>query len=168
MSLVTPEIGLLFWMVVIFGIVFFLLAKFGFPVITRMVDERSAKIARSLKDADEIQARMEAWKVEQAKMLEQTRREQSAMLKEAAQTKARIVEDARTEARAQADKIISEAKVQIAAEKESALREVRREVAVLSVQVAEKILRHQLEDSGNQRMFIDSLVDEADKTSLKG
>ena len=168
MSLVTPEIGLLFWMVVIFGIVFFLLAKFGFPVITRMVDERSAKIAQSLKDADEIQARMEAWKVEQAKMLEQTRREQSAMLKEAAQTKARIVEDARTEARAQADKIISEAKVQIAAEKESALREVRREVAVLSVQVAEKILRHQLEDSGNQRMFIDSLVDEADKTSLKG
>jgi len=168
MSLVTPEIGLLFWMVVIFGIVFFLLAKFGFPVITRMVDERSAKIAQSLKDADEIQARMEAWKVEQAQMLEQTRREQSAMLKEAAQTKARIVEDARTEARAQAEKIISEAKVQIAAEKESALREVRREVAVLSVQVAEKILRHSLEDSANQRMFIDSLVDEADKTSLKG
>jgi len=168
MSLVTPEIGLLFWMVVIFGIVFFLLAKFGFPVITRMVDERSAKIAQSLKDADEIQARMEAWKVEQAQMLEQTRREQSAMLKEAAQTKARIVEDARTEARAQAEKIISEAKVQIAAEKESALREVRREVAVLSVQVAEKILRHSLEDSANRRMFIDSLVDEADKTSLKG
>ena len=168
MNLVTPEFGLLFWMVVIFGIVFFLLAKFGFPIITSSVEERSAKIEQSLKDADEIQARMEAWKVEQAQMLEQARKEQSAILREATETKARIVADAKAQAREEAEKMIANAKIQIAAEKESALREVRQEVAVLSVQVAEKILRHELSDTGSQRMFIDSLVDEADKAKLQG
>jgi len=167
MSLVTPEFGLLFWMVVIFGLVFFLLAKFGFPIITDSVDKRSAKIAQSLKDADEIAARMEAWKVEQAQLLEKTRREQSAILKEATETKARIVADAKTQARAEADKILAEAKLQIEAEKESALRDVRREVALLGVQVAEKVLRHELSDEGSQRAFLDQLVDEATETPLR-
>ena len=166
MSLVTPDFGLLFWMVVIFGLVFFLLAKFGFPVITDMVDKRSAKIAQSLKDADEIEARMASWKVEQAQMLEATRKEQSLMLREATETKARIVADARAQAQAQADKILSDAKAQIEAEKESALRDVRKEIALLSVQVAEKVLRHELSDEGNQRAFLDSLVDEANGVPL--
>lgn len=166
MNLVTPDTGLLFWMVVIFGVVFFLLAKFGFPVITDMVEKRSAKIAQSLKDADEIQARMASWKVEQAQMLEATRKEQSQMLREATETKARIVADAKAQAQAEADKILAEAKLQIAAEKESALRDVRKEVALLSVQVAEKVLRHELSDEGNQRAFIDQLVDEASKAQM--
>ena len=167
MSLVTPEFGLLCWMVVIFGLVFFLLAKFGFPIITDSVDKRSAKIAQSLKDADEIAARMEAWKAEQAQLLEKTRREQSAILKEATETKARIVADAKAQARAEADKILAEAKIQIAAEKESALRDVRREVALLGVQVAEKVLRHELSDESSQRAFLDQLVDEATETPIR-
>ena len=148
-------------MVVIFGIVFFLLAKFGFPVITGMVDKRNAKIEQSLKDADEIAARMDAWKTEQAQLMDQTRREQAAILKEAAETKARIVADARAEAKAQAEKLVAEAKAQIAAEKESALRDVRKEVALLSVQVAEKVLRKELQGEGDQRAYLDRLVDEA-------
>lgn len=167
MNLVTPEFGLLFWMVVIFGIVFFLLAKFGFPVITDMVDERSAKIAQSLKDADEIQARMEQWKSEHAKMLEDVRKEQSAILREATETRARIISEAKEAAKAEADKMIADAKVQIAAEKESALRDVRKEVALLGVQVAEKVLRHELQDDGNQQVLLDQLVKEASEASLR-
>lgn len=167
MSLVTPDFGLLFWMVVIFGIVFFLLAKFGFPVITNMVDERSAKIAQSLKDADEIEARMAAWKVEQAQLLEEARREQAAILKNATETKAQIVADAKAQAKAEADKILSEAKTQIAAEKESALRDVRKEIALLGVQVAEKVLRNELSDESSQSAFIDKLVDEANEAQLR-
>ncbi len=167
MNLVTPEFGLLFWMVVIFGIVFFLLAKFGFPVITDMVDERSAKIAQSLKDADEIQARMEQWKSEHAKMLEDVRKEQSAILREATETRARIISEAKEAAKAEADKMIADAKVQIAAEKESALRDVRKEVALLGVQVAEKVLRHELQDDGNQQALLDQLVKEASEASLR-
>ncbi|MBR3406373.1 MAG: F0F1 ATP synthase subunit B [Bacteroidales bacterium] len=167
MNLVTPDFGLLFWMVVIFGLVFFLLAKFGFPIITDMVDKRNAKIAQSLKDADEIEARMASWKQEQAQMMEDVRREQSAILREATETKAKIVADAKAQAKAEADKILAEAKQQIAAEKESALRDVRKEVALLSVQVAEKVLRQELKDEGSQRAFIDKLVDEASEAKLR-
>ena len=166
MNLVTPDFGLLFWMVVIFGIVFFLLAKFGFPVITGMVEERSAKIAQSLKDADEIQARMEQWTKEHAQMLEDVRKEQSAILREATETKAKIIADAKEAAKAEADRLLADAKVQIAAEKESALRDVRKEVALLSVQVAEKVLRHELQEEGNDQAFIDQLVDEASQVQL--
>lgn len=167
MNLVTPDFGLLFWMVVIFGLVFFLLAKFGFPIITDMVDKRNAKIAQSLKDADEIEARMASWKQEQAQMMEDVRRKQSAILREATETKAKIVADAKAQAKAEADKILAEAKQQIAAEKESALRDVRKEVALLSVQVAEKVLRQELKDEGSQRAFIDKLVDEASEAKLR-
>ena len=167
MNLVTPEFGLLFWMVVIFGIVFFLLAKFGFPVITGMVDERSAKIAQSLRDAEEIQARMEQWNKDHAQMLEDVRKEQSAILREAVDTKSRIIADAREAAKAEADKIMADARLQIAAEKESALRDVRKEVALLSVQVAEKVLRHELQEEGNDRAFIDQLVDEATQAEIR-
>ena len=167
MSLVTPDFGLLFWMVVIFGLVFFLLAKFGFPIITDMVDKRSAKIAQSLKDADEIQARMEQWTREHAQMMEDVRKQQSAILREATETKARIVADAKAQAKEEAEKIMTEAKLQIAAEKESALRDVRKEIALLSVEVAEKVLRHELSDEGNQRALLDKLVDEASQAELR-
>ncbi len=167
MNLVTPDFGLLFWMVVIFGLVFFLLAKFGFPIITDMVDKRNAKIAQSLKDADEIEARMATWKVEQAKMVEETRKQQALILKEATETKAQIVADAKAQAKAEADKLLAEAKTQIAAEKESALRDVRKEIALLSVQVAEKVLRNELSEEGSQRALIDKLVDEASEAQIR-
>ena len=168
MNLITPDFGLLFWMVIIFGLVFFLLAKFGFPAITHMVDWRNAKITQSLKEADEIQARMAAWKEEQARMMEDACKEQSAILKEAADTRAKIIADAKAEARAEADKIIADARVQIAAEKESALSDVRREVALLSLQVTEKVLRLELSDDSNQKALVSHLVDEVvDSTQLQ-
>ena len=167
MSLITPDFGLLFWMTLIFGIVFFILAKFGFPVLTDMVRKRQERIEKSIQDAREIETRMLTWKEEQAQLLEKTRRDQSAILKEATETKARIVADAKAQARAEADKILAEAKLQIAAEKESALRDVRKEIALLSVQVAEKVLRNELSDEGSQRAFIDKLVDEAGEAQLR-
>ena len=167
MNLVTPDFGLLFWMVVIFGIVFFLLAKFGFPIITGMVEERSAKIAQALKDADEMEARVAAWETDRARMMDETRREQASILREAAETKARIVADAKSQAKEEADKILAQAKTEIAAEKESALREARKEIALLSVQVAEKILRGELSDKGSERALIDRLVDEAEQDKLR-
>ena len=167
MNLVTPDTGLLFWMVVIFGIVFFLLAKFGFPIITDGLRKRNARIQKSLDDAQEIEIRMAEWKKEQAEMMEQTRKEQAAILREAAAAKAQIVADAKAQAREEANKLIADAKLQIAAEKESAMQDVRKEVALLGVQVAEKILRHELEDSGSQRAFLDNLVDEASQAQMK-
>ncbi len=167
MNLVTPDFGLLFWMVVIFGLVFFLLAKFGFPIITDMVDKRSAKIAKSLKDADELEARMAAWKAEHEKLMAEARRERSLLLKEAADNREHIIAEAKARAQSEADKILADARHAIALEKEAAIRDVRKEVALLSVQVAEKVLRHELSDTGSQRAFIDSLVDEAGQAELR-
>ena len=166
MSLITPEFGLLFWMVLIFGIVFFLLWKFGFPIITRMVEDRNRTIEKSLRDAQEIEVRMRQWKDDEARMMDETRREQARLLREATETRNKILSEAKAEARAEAEKILSEAKVQIAAEKESALRDARKEIALLSVQVAEKVLRRELSDDGERRIFIDTLVDEASQTDL--
>ncbi|MBQ2171898.1 MAG: F0F1 ATP synthase subunit B [Bacteroidales bacterium] len=167
MSLITPDFGLLFWMTLIFGIVFFILAKFGFPVLTDMVRKRQERIEKSLEDAREIEARMATWKVEQAKMVEETRKQQALILKEATETKAQIVADAKAQAKAEADKLLAEAKTQIAAEKESALRDVRKEIALLSVQVAEKVLRNELSEEGSQRALIDKLVDEASEAQIR-
>jgi len=93
-------------------------------------------------------------------MLDEARKEQSAILKEASETKARILAEAKEQARAEADKILADARTQIAAEKESALRDVRKEVALLSVSIAEKILRKDLSVDEAQQEFIDKMVDE--------
>ena len=114
MSLITPDFGLLFWMVVIFGIVFFLLAKFGFPVITNAVQKRSDHIADSLKAADEAQARLAGMAEEHARMIEETRLEQSRILKEASESREKIIAQAREEAAAEASKLLEHAKVEIA------------------------------------------------------
>ena len=163
MNLVTPDTGLLFWMVVIFGIVFFLLAKFGFPIITDGLRKRNARIQKSLDDAQEIETRMAAWKKEHAEMMEQTRKEQAAILREAANAKAQIVADAKAQAQEEADKIISKARTEIAAEKAAALTDVRREVAVLGVQIAEKILRKELSDDDKRADFLNSMVEEVSR-----
>ena len=163
MSLITPDFGLLFWMVIIFGIVFFLLAKFGFPIISKGVESRSAKIEKSLKDADEIEARMAAWKADEARMMEEVRKQQAAILREASQTRDRIIADAKEEAHHQAGQILESARLEIAAEKESALRDIRKEVALISVSVAEKVLRKELSDEKAGAAYLDAIVDEASR-----
>ena len=160
MSLITPEFGLLFWMTVIFAIVFFLLAKFGFPVITDMVRKRQERIDRSLKDAREIEARMAGMLAEHAQMLEDARKEQAQILREAADTRSKLIADAKEQAREEAAKILADARTEIEAEKEAALRDVRKEVAVLSVSIAEKILRKELSEDKEQREYIDRMVEE--------
>ena len=160
MNLVTPDTGLLFWMVVIFGLVFFLLWKFGFPIITSMVEKRNTTIEKSLRDAHEIEARMGQMVEEHARMLEEARKEQAQILREATDTRNKIIADAKDEAREEAGKILAEARTEIEAEKEAALRDVRKEVAVLSVSIAEKILRKELADEGQQREYIDRMVEE--------
>jgi F-type H+-transporting ATPase subunit b len=160
MNLITPDAGLLFWMVVIFGLLFFLLWKFGFPIITSMVEKRNSTIEKSLKDAHEIEARMGQMVEEHARMLEEARKEQAQILRDATDTRNKILAQAKDDAREEAAKILAEARTEIEAEKEAALRDVRKEVAVLSVSIAEKILRKELADDGAQREYIDRMVEE--------
>lgn len=160
MSLITPDFGLLVWMTLIFGIVFFVLAKWGFPMITGSVEKRAARINDSIKAAKEAEEKLRNLAEEQSRMIEETRQEQSRILKEAAASRDNIVEQAKVQAREEASRILDQARTQIAAEKESALRDVRKEVALLSVSVAEKVLKTSLSDGSEQSALVDRLVDE--------
>lgn len=167
MSLITPDGGLLFWMFVIFAIVFFILAKYGFPVITSMVEKREAHINDSLKLAKEAEAKMQDMVKEHARMIQQTREEQAKILKDASTAGENLVEQAKAQAQDEASKIIAEARVQIAAEKESAVRDIRRQVALLSVSVAEKVIRKDLSKDIAGTEFVNKMVDEMSGTSIK-
>ena len=160
MSLVTPDFGLLFWMVLIFGIVFFLLAKFGFPMITGMVDRRSERINESISKAKQAEESLARLSEEQTKMIQEARAEQARILKEASEARDQMIAKAREDAQAQADDIISHARVQMEQEKEIALRDIRRQVSILSVEVAEKVVRKKLSTDAEQMALLDRVVDE--------
>ncbi len=160
MSLITPDFGLIVWMTLIFGIVFFILAKFGFPVITSSVEKRAERIEKSLNDAREAEMLIKNLSEEQDRLIEKARKERSDMLKAASETRAQLIEEARSDAKAEADRLIAHARTEIAAEKEAAMHEVRDEVARLSVQIAEKIVRKELEGDSAQKLYIDTLLKE--------
>ena len=113
MSLITPDFGLLVWMTLIFGIVFFVLAKWGFPMITGSVEKRAQRIGDSIKAAKEAEEKLRNLAEEQSRMIEETRQEQSRILKEAAASRDNIVEQAKVQAREEASRILDQARTQI-------------------------------------------------------
>lgn len=167
MSLITPDFGLLFWMTLIFAVVFFILAKFGFPVITGMVEKRSDRIDESLRKAEEADKAIAELTARGEKIISDAQAEQARILREASATSDSIVAKARDEAREEAAKILQQARTDIAAEKESALRDIRRVVANISVEVAEKVLRTDLGEDKKQDAYLDRLIDEVQRTQDK-
>lgn len=167
MGLLTPDPGLLFWMIIVFGVVFFILTKYGFPVIIKMVEDRKAYIDNSLKAAREANEQLANVKAEGEKILAQAHEEQARILAEAAATRDRIIKDAQNRAISEGDRLMIEIKKQIETEKESAIRDIRRQVAVLSVGIAEKIMRNKLADAKEQEELIDRMLDEMIESSKK-
>ena len=160
MDLLIPSTGLLFWMCITFFIVYALLRKFGFPAIVGMVNERKQFIDDSLRKAQEANEKLANIQTEGESILRDARDKQSQMLKEATATRDAIIEKAQTQAKGEAARLIADAKAQIEAEKASAIREIRAEMAQLSVQVAEKVVRKNLADDASQMELIDKLLDE--------
>ena len=164
MSLITPDFGLIFWMTLIFAIVFFIVAKFGFPVITGMAGKRADKIAEGLRKAEEARVQYEELSTRCELMLKETREKQAAMLKEASAQSEQIVAKAKLQAQDEAAKLLENARVQIRAEKESAMREMRRELAGISVGIAEKVVRRELSSDQAHTAYLNTLLDEVRKT----
>lgn len=159
--LLLPESGLLFWMLLTFGIVFFVLAKFGFPIITKMVEERKDYIQNSLDAAQKANEQLANIEKKCEELLSSAKSDQVKILKDAADTRDRIINEAREQAKIEGSKELELIRVQIQAEKEQAIRDIRRQVGELSVEVAEKILRTRLNNPTEQMAIIDRLVDEA-------
>lgn len=160
MNLLLPDSGLIFWMTIIFALVFFVLAKFGFPVITGMVEKRRMRIDDAIEAARKAEDAIAHLNQEQERIVAETRAEQARLKKEAASERDRMIAQAREQARVEAQKIMDEAKARIAEEKEDALRDMRREVAMLSLAVAEHVVRKNLESDADQTLLVDKLVDE--------
>ena len=160
MSLLLPDSGLLFWMTIVFLVVFFILWRWGFPSIIKMVNERKNYIDESLAKAEEANLRLANIQKQGEELLMEAREKQAQILREASQTRDSIVEQAQEKAHEESARILSEAKAEIENQKQAAIRDIRSQVAELSVQIAEKILRKQLTTSAEQAQLIDSLLDE--------
>ncbi|MDY5090629.1 MAG: F0F1 ATP synthase subunit B [Prevotella sp.] len=159
-SILTPDPGLLLWMLAAFLVVFVVLAKFGFPAIIGMVEKRKNYIDESLRKAHEATTRLENIKQESESILQEARDKQVAILKEAANTREAIVEDARVKAREESARIISDAKAEIESQKQAAIAAIRQQVALLSVEVSEKVLRKKLDTDQAQMDYINLMLDE--------
>lgn len=154
-----PDSGLIFWMTIIFAIVFFILAKFGFPIITGMVDKRSRRIEDAIVAARKAEESLAGLAQEQERLLAEAKAEQARILAEAAAQRDSMIAQAQEDARKEAGKILEEAKERINEEKEAVLRDVRKEVAVLAVTIAEKVVRKEMSTDKGQMELIDRMMD---------
>lgn len=159
-SILNPDLGLLFWMLLAFLIVFLLLKKYGFPVIIKMVEDRKNYIDEALQSAREANEKLANIQYESEEILKKAHEQQAQILKEAMATKDNIIKNAQQSAQAEGNKLLEEAKRQIAIEKENALKSIRTTVTDLSVQIAEKVMRRQLEDHAEQEKYIERILDE--------
>ena len=159
-AILTPDLGLLFWMLLAFLVVFFVLAKFGFPAIINMVDERNKYIDESLLKAREAQERLANIQKEGESILQEARAKQAQILKEAADTRDAIVEKAQEKAHQESARIVSDAKAEIEQQKIAAIAGTRKQVATLSVEIAEKVLKQNLQGDKAQMDLIDRMLDD--------
>jgi len=160
MSLITPGFGLLFWMTIVFLVVLFILWKWGFPVIVKMELDRKDYIDASLKKAHEANERLANIQKEGESILQEAREKQAQILKEAAETRDAIVAQAQEKARAEGSRLLDDAKAAIEQEKKAAIADIRQQVATLSVGIAEKVLRQNLQGDKAQMDLIDRMLDD--------
>ncbi len=160
MDLLSPSIGLFFWMAIIFLLTLVILRKFAWKPILKMLSEREKGIADSIKTADRIKAEMAQMKYEHEEMLKEARVERSRILKSAKEAKDQMINEAKEQAKSEAKKIIEDAQVAINNQKMAALTDVKNQVGNLAVEVAEKILRKELSEGNAQQDYIRQLASE--------
>jgi len=158
MELVQPAIGLVFWMLLGFSIIFFILWKFAFPAILKGLKEREQGIQDALDAAKKAREEMAGLKAENERVLLEARNERDRILKEARETKDQIVNEARGKAQAEADRLIGIARDAIRNEKMAAITELKNQVATLSIEIAEKVIRQQLSSDEKQKALVQELL----------
>lgn len=160
MELLTPELGLVFWMVICFTAVFLILKKYGWPVIVGMINKRSEEIEESILKANEANARLAGTNAEAERLLAEAKNERLELLKEASKQKDQIIADAKAEAAKKAQDLLDKAKEDIQLERDNAIKEIRTQVAELSVSIAEKVVREKLSGDKAGLDMINKLLDE--------
>jgi F-type H+-transporting ATPase subunit b len=162
MDLVTPGIGLIFWTTLFFLILLFVLGKFAWPAILTAIKARNESIKQALESADRAKKEMIKLQASNEKILSEAKAERDAMMREAKQMKEKLIADAKEKAGEEAKKLVANAREAIQAEKKAAINDMKSQVANLSVDIAEKILKIKLEDSKVQKDLVTKLINEAD------
>ena len=160
MGLVTPGIGLLFWMVLSFGTVLFLLKKFAWKPILKALNDREDNIQKALDSAELAREKMEQLKADNEAIMQEAREERDYLLQETREAREKMISDAKGLAKEEARKIVDAARIKINNEKAAAIEEIKNQVASLSIEMAEKILKQKLADSKEQKDLVRKLLDE--------
>lgn len=158
MDLLLPHLGLIVWTLLAFLIVFFILKKFAWKPIIKGLNDRETSIADAIATAEKVKLEMAQLKNDNEALLATAREERGAMLKEAKEMKDRIINDAKTEAKAQAAKIVADAQASINQQKMAAIVDLKNQVGKLVVEVSEKVLRKELSDKAAQENYIKELA----------
>ncbi|MCF8217949.1 MAG: F0F1 ATP synthase subunit B [Bacteroidales bacterium] len=154
MGLVTPGLGLIVWMTIAFLIVFFVLAKYAWKPIMRALKQREQSIDEALHEAEKAREEMKNLKAGNEELLKKAKEEREEILKEARKMSDKIVEEAKSNAEGEANRIMEEAKERIHYERMSAVTELKNEVANLSIEIAEKVLKQELSDTDKHQELI--------------
>ena len=158
MELVTPAIGLIFWTAVVFTLLVILLKKFAWKPILNAVESRNTSIEEALKAAEKAKEDIESLTADNDRILNEARLERDAILKEAREIKDNVINDAKNQAKLEADKILNITKDQIKNEKLAAITELKNQVADLSIEIAEKVIKSELQDSDKQRFIVSEAI----------
>ena len=162
MELFTPDFGLVFWMFIAFGILFLALWKFAWPVILRSVDSRADLIDKGVEYAQDAKAQLDNARAEAESYLNDARRQQADILREADTMKTQIIEQARSAAQVEAQKVMDNAKLQIAQQQKEAQQQFRNQVSAFALDIAGKIVHNQMQQDAAQEKLVDSLLDQID------
>lgn len=160
MNLITPDFGLIFWMLIGFGILFFILAKFAWPIITKAISQREEYIQEQLDAADTVKKEMKNLKAEHHQLLQEAKEERDKILADARKMVEKMNEEARVLRDKEHDARMAETKIAIQNEKMKALTDIKNEIALLSIDVAEKILSEELSTQTKQEEMISKWVNE--------
>lgn len=160
MGLLSFELGTFIWMFLAFAIVLFILKKFAWKPILNALTEREESIEDALRSAERAKEEMAELQADNERILQEARKEREAMLKEAKEMGSKLVSEAKQKATIEADKVIESARLNIEGEKSAALNEIKAQVALLSVEIAEKVLREQFADDQQQKDYFKKLMDE--------
>lgn len=161
MELITPEFGLIFWTGISFLVLLFILRKFAWKPILNSVNTREQSIKDALASAEAAKREMENLTADNERILKEARAEREALLKEAREIKTKMIADAEEDAKAKADKLIANAQAAIETEKKAAISELKAQVANLSVDIAEKVVKAELSDKDKQLKLVEGMLEDA-------
>ncbi len=161
MELVQPHIGTFIWMLISFSIVLFILGKFAWPAILKSLKEREQSIEEALQAAEKAREDIQSMQLDNEKLLKQAKEERDDILREARKIKDDIIEKSKEVAVTERERILAAAREDIRNEKMSVITDLKNQMAQISIDIAEKVMREELSKSDKQKELINKLIDDA-------